>query len=194
MAAELLIDPGDEAWVEERWAISPAAGLTRRPGATLVPSSRTPRKASTSRPAPPPYPAARLALVAPSHATPLGGALPVARRLALLDWAAGAGAWLLEDDCDSEYRWQGKPLPPLASLDRSGRVIYCGTFSKTLAPALRIGFAVVPRPLVSAFRRARQLMDRGPNAIELLSAREKEPDPSLPSLRMSTLNAERMSL
>jgi hypothetical protein len=110
-------------------------------------------------------PAARLALVAPSHATPLGGALPIARRLALLDWAGRANAWVLEDDCDSEFRWSGHPLPPLATLDRAGRVIYCGTFSKTLAPALRLGFAVVPAPLVAAFVRVQTLMDRGIDTI-----------------------------
>ena len=87
--------------------------------------------------------------------------MPVSRRLALLDWAARANAWVLEDDCDSEFRWTGRPLPPLATLDRAGRVIYCGTFSKTLAPALRLGFAVVPAPLVGAFVRLRTLMDRG---------------------------------
>lgn len=164
VAAELLIDPDDQAWVEEPGYISGRGALTAA-GATLVPVQSDEEGIDVAAGIAA-APGARLALVAPSHATPLGGALPVARRLALLDWAAGAGAWLLEDDCDSEYRWQGKPLPPLASLDRSGRVIYCGTFSKTLAPALRIGFAVVPRPLVAAFRRARQLMDRGPNAIE----------------------------
>ena len=93
-----------------------------------------------SRPACGSRPQARLALVAPSHATPLGGALPIGRRLALLDWAARANAWVLEDDCDSEFRWEGRPLPPLATLDRAGRVIYCGTFSKTLAPATAAGF------------------------------------------------------
>jgi len=91
--------------------------------------------------------------------------LPIGRRLALLDWAARADAWLLEDDCDAEFRWEGKPLPPLASLDAGGRVIYCGTFSKTLAPALRLGFAVVPPPLTGAFVRARTLMDRGPGTL-----------------------------
>ena len=110
-------------------------------------------------------PTARLALVAPSHATPVGGALPIGRRLALLEWAGRANAWVLEDDCDSEFRWEGKPLPPLATLDRSGRVIYCGTFSKTLAPALRLGFAVVPAPLIPAFVRLRTLMDRGTDAL-----------------------------
>src|SRR4029078_7540152 len=73
-------------------------------------------------------PDARLALVAPSHATPLGGALPIGRRLAPPDSAGRANAWILEDDCDSESRWSGHPLPPLATLDRAGRVIYCGTF------------------------------------------------------------------
>jgi GntR family transcriptional regulator/MocR family aminotransferase len=110
-------------------------------------------------------PDARLALVAPSHSAPLGGALPIGQRLALLDWAARAGAWVLEDDCDSEFRWEGKPLPPLASLDRGGRVIYCGSFSKTLSPNLRLGFAVVPAPLVGAFVRARTLMDRGSDTL-----------------------------
>ncbi len=66
---------------------------------------------------------------------------------------------------NSEFRWEGRPLPPLATLDRTGRVIYCGTFSKTLAPAIRLGFAVVPAPLVPAFVRARTLMDRGSSAL-----------------------------
>jgi GntR family transcriptional regulator/MocR family aminotransferase len=83
----------------------------------------------------------------------------------LLDWARRANAWILEDDCDAEFRWEGKPLPPLATLDKAGQVIYCGTFSKTLAPALRIGFAVVPPPLVPAFVRLRTLNDRGSDAF-----------------------------
>jgi GntR family transcriptional regulator/MocR family aminotransferase len=91
--------------------------------------------------------------------------MPIGRRLALLEWAGRANAWILEDDCDSEFRWEGRPLPPLASLDKAGRVIYCGTFSKTLAPALRLGFAVVPAPLVGAFVRSRTLMDRGTDAL-----------------------------
>lgn len=164
IAADLLLDPGDPAWVEEPGYIS-GRGALAAAGATLVPVASDADGIDVAAGIAI-APQARLALVAPSHATPIGGALPVARRLALLDWAAAAGAWLLEDDCDSEYRWEGKPLPPLASLDQAGRVIYCGTFSKTLAPALRLGFAVVPRPLVPAFVRARQLMDRGPNAFD----------------------------
>jgi GntR family transcriptional regulator/MocR family aminotransferase len=91
--------------------------------------------------------------------------MPISRRLALLDWARKANAWVLEDDCDSEFRWEGKPMPPLATLDQAGQVIYCGTFSKTLAPALRIGFAIVPAPLVPAFVRMRTLADRGTEAF-----------------------------
>jgi GntR family transcriptional regulator/MocR family aminotransferase len=168
IAADLLLDPGDRAWVEDPGYVAGRAAL-RAAGAVLVgvPSDADGIDvAAGARLAP----EARLALVAPSHATPLGGALPVARRLALLEWAgkAGAGragAWVLEDDCDSEFRWEGKPLPPLATLDRAGRVIYCGTFSKTLAPALRLGFAVVPPPLTAAFVRAREVSDRGPATL-----------------------------
>jgi GntR family transcriptional regulator/MocR family aminotransferase len=162
-SAELLLDPGDTAWVEDPGYIA-GRGALLAAGATLVP---VPSDVDGLRVADGIglAPAARLVLVAPSHATPLGGALPIARRLALLDWAERAKAWVLEDDCDSEFRWEGRPLPPLATLDRAGRVIYCGTFSKTLTPALRIGFAVVPRPLVAAFVRLRTLTDRGTDAF-----------------------------
>lgn len=159
LAAELLLDPGDAAWVEEPGYIA-GRGALRAAGARLVavPSDAEgiDVAAGLAR-----APAARLALVAPSHATPLGGALPVGRRLALLDWAARAGAWVIEDDADSEFRWQGRPLPPLATLDSGGRVLYCGTFSKALAPALRLGFVVLPAPLVRPFLAARLLADRG---------------------------------
>jgi GntR family transcriptional regulator/MocR family aminotransferase len=162
-AAELLLDPGDPAWVEDPGYIAGRGALIAA-GAVPVPVPSDGEGLDVAegiRLAP----EARLALVAPSHATPLGGALPIGRRLALLEWAGRAGSWLLEDDCDSEFRWEGRPLPPLASLDKTGRVIYCGTFSKTLAPALRLGFAVVPAPLVPAFVRLRVLMDRGTDAL-----------------------------
>jgi GntR family transcriptional regulator/MocR family aminotransferase len=158
-AADLLLDPGDPVWVEDPGYIA-GRGALLAAGAEIVPIPSDVEGidvAAGVRIAP----NARLALVAPSHATPLGGALPIGRRLALLDWARRANAWVLEDDCDSEFRWEGKPLPPLATLDKAGQVIYCGTFSKTLAPALRIGFAIVPPPLVAAFVRLRTLTDRG---------------------------------
>ncbi len=163
VAADLVLDPGDPAWVENPGYIA-GRGALLAAGATPVPVPSDADGidvAAGVRLAP----AARLVLVAPSHATPRGGALPIGRRLALLEWAAHAEAWVLEDDCDSEFRWEGKPLPPLATLDRAGRVIYCGTFSKTIAPALRIGFAVVPAPLRAAFVRTRTLMDRGPPGL-----------------------------
>ena len=162
-AAELLIDPGDAVWVEDPGYIA-GRGALLAADATLVPvpSDTEGLNVAAGIAA---APTARLVLVAPSHATPLGGALPIGRRLALLDWAERAGSWVLEDDCDSEFRWEGRPLPPLASLDRHGRVIYCGTFSKTLSPALRVGFVVVPAPLVEPFVRLRTLMDRGTTAF-----------------------------
>ena len=162
-ASDLLLDPGDPVWVEDPGYIAGRGALLAAGAVPVgVPSDTEGMDVAAGiRLAP----SARLALVAPSHATPLGGPLPIGRRLALLDWAARANAWVLEDDCDAEFRWEGRPLPPLASLDRSGRVIYCGTFSKTLAPALRLGFAVVPAPLVPAFVRLRTLMDRGTDSL-----------------------------
>jgi GntR family transcriptional regulator / MocR family aminotransferase len=162
-AADLLLDPGDTVWVEDPGYIAGRGALLAAGAVPAhIPSGAEGIDVAAGiRLAP----RARLALVAPSHATPLGGALPIGQRLALLDWAARANAWVLEDDCDSEFRWEGRPIPPLATLDSAGRVIYCGTFSKTLAPALRLGFAVVPAPLVAAFVRLRTLTDRGSDAI-----------------------------
>lgn len=163
LAADLLLDPGDNVWVEDPGYIAGRGALLAAGAVPVaVPSDGDGLDVAAGVSL---APHARLALVAPSHSTPLGGALPIGRRLALLDWAARANAWVLEDDCDSEFRWEGRPLPPLATLDRTGRVIYCGTFSKTLAPAIRLGFAVVPAPLVPAFVRARTLMDRGSSAL-----------------------------
>ena len=163
LAADLLLDAGDAVWVEDPGYIAGRGALIAAGAVPVaVPSDGEGLDVAAGVHL---APEARLALVAPSHSTPLGGALPIGRRLALLDWAARANAWVLEDDCDSEFRWEGRPLPPLATLDRTGRVIYCGTFSKTLAPAIRLGFAVVPAPLVPAFVRARTLMDRGSSSL-----------------------------
>jgi GntR family transcriptional regulator/MocR family aminotransferase len=104
-------------------------------------------------------PNARLAYVAPSHQFPLGVTLSLERRLKLLDWASTSGAWIIEDDFDSEFRYVGRPLMALQGLDADDRVIYIGTFSKTLFPALRLGYLVVPKDLVSAFVRVRTLTD-----------------------------------
>lgn len=103
---------------------------------------------------------ARLVYVTPTHQFPLGAFLSIGRRHALLDWAARHGAWIVEDDYDSEYRYAVRPEAALQSLDPSGCVIYVGTFSKTLSPQLRLGYMVLPRSLAPTFAAAKQLMDR----------------------------------
>lgn len=106
-------------------------------------------------------PDARAAFVTPSHQYPLGMPMSMARRDALLEWARAAGAWIVEDDYDSELRYAGHPFPSLQGLDPQ-RVVYLGTFSKVLYPSLRLGYLIAPPELVPAFTGARVLMDRSP--------------------------------
>lgn len=101
----------------------------------------------------------RAAYVTPSHQYPLGASMSASRRLAMLDWAERYGAWLIEDDYDSEYRYVSRPLGALQGMDADGRVIYIGTFSKVLFPALRVGYVVVPPALWDAFIAAREALD-----------------------------------
>jgi len=109
---------------------------------------------------------ARLAVVTPSHQSPLGVALSLPRRLALLSWASAAGAWIIEDDYDSEFHYVGRPLPALKSLDRDERVLYAGTFSKVLYPSLRLGYLVLPESLVAAFARSNRVRHLGHATLE----------------------------
>lgn len=163
LAAQLLIEQGDAAWIEDpgypgaRNALAAAGarivgvpldgeGLDLAQGIRLAPN-------------------ARIAYITPSHQYPLGVTMTIGRRLALLEWARQSGAWILEDDYDSEFRYTSRPLPSLQGLDagrgdREARVIYIGSFSKTLFPSLRIGFVVVPSALVDAFAAARAVIDR----------------------------------
>lgn len=101
----------------------------------------------------------RAVYVTPSHQYPLGASMSASRRLALLDWAARRGAWVFEDDYDSEYRYVSRPLAALQGMDTHGRVVYIGTFSKVLFPALRVGYLVVPPALREAFAAARDALD-----------------------------------
>jgi len=94
---------------------------------------------------------ARFAVLTPTHQSPLGVALSLPRRLELLQWASRQQAWIVEDDYDSEFRYHGRPLPALKSLDRDGRVLYTGTFSKVLFPGLRLAYLVVPEQKVERF-------------------------------------------
>ena len=102
----------------------------------------------------------RMAYVTPSHQYPTGVVMSLARRLELLAWAERNNGWIVEDDYDGEYRYSGTPLAPLAALDRSGRVLYVGTFSKVAFPALRLGYLVLPKQLVLPFSRCRALLVR----------------------------------
>jgi GntR family transcriptional regulator/MocR family aminotransferase len=97
-------------------------------------------------------PYAKFAMVTPSHQSPLGVTLSLERRMALLEWADKAGSWIIEDDYDSEFRYQGRPLPALKSLDRNDRVIYSGTFSKVMFPGLRLAYVVAPVNAVARFQ------------------------------------------
>jgi len=111
-------------------------------------------------------PAPRVVAVTPSHQYPLGVTMTLARRLELLRVARRSCAWVLEDDYDSEFRYSSRPIPALQGLDQDGRVIYLGTFSKTLFPALRLGYAVVPADLVRRFTAARSLLDMHSPVLE----------------------------
>ncbi|WDC17627.1 PLP-dependent aminotransferase family protein [Escherichia albertii] len=111
------------------------------------------------------YPDARFALITPAHQSPLGVALSLARRHQILEWAERSRSWIIEDDYDSEFRYHGKPLPALKSLDALQRVIYAGTFSKSLFPALRCAWLVVPVEQIAQFRQQASL---APCAVPIL--------------------------
>jgi len=106
-------------------------------------------------------PRARAAVVTPAHQSPMGVSLSLPRRQALLDWATRQQAWIVEDDYDGEYHYAGRPLPALKSLDRDGRVLYAGTFSKMLFPAIRLAYVVVPEAVVPHFERAAETFTGG---------------------------------
>ncbi|WP_051318437.1 PLP-dependent aminotransferase family protein [Cohnella thermotolerans] len=108
---------------------------------------------------------ADLLFVTPTRQFPTGAVLKLERRLELLDWASRKRAWIVEDDYDSDFRWGGRPIEPLKSLDREGRVIYVGSFSRTMRPEVRIGYAVLPRSLRTPFVRAKSLYDPHPEGI-----------------------------
>ena len=108
---------------------------------------------------------ARAAFVTPSHQYPLGVTMSISRRLQLLDWARKASAWIVEDDYDSEFRFESMPIPSLQGLDSAARVIYIGTFSKVLFPSVRMGYMVVPADLLDRFRSVRIAMDIFPSYL-----------------------------
>lgn len=154
----LLINPGNEVLVETPGYVN-ASRLFRSHGAQLRPIPVDENGFQTSR-----IPAdcnARLVFVTPSNQFPHGGAMPLQRRLELIHWAKERNAYIIEDDYDGELRYVGSPISALQGLDHSGRVIYLGTFSKVLLPALRLGYVILPIALCKPFLQAKMLMDRG---------------------------------
>jgi len=160
LTARVLLDRGSPVWIEEpgyagvRDAVQLAGGkLVGVPldgeGMNVAAGMARCRRA-------------RAAYVTPSHQYPMGMTMSVSRRLELLDWARRSGAWIVEDDYDSEYRYESLPIASLQGLDRDSRVLYMGTFSKVLFPALRIGYVVVPPELVARFAAVRAATDDFP--------------------------------
>jgi len=164
MVRQVLLHPGDAVWVEDP-GHPQAFQAIEVGGASLVPlpvDAEGMRVAAGLTAAP----KARLAVVTPTHQSPLGVSLSLPRRLALLAWAEEARAWVLEDDYDSEFRYTGPMPASLKSLDRGERVLFAGSFSKTLFPGLRLGYLVVPDSLVETMTRAARLNTRGPPLLE----------------------------
>ncbi|CAN7752025.1 PLP-dependent aminotransferase family protein [Variovorax sp. LjRoot130] len=163
LCARLLLDPGDAFVFEEPGYVmarrcfeaTGAEPLAIPVDAQGLDTARLPKDDRT-----------RLAYVTPSHQFPLGGVLPIGRRLELLRWARTNGAWVVEDDYDGEFRYGQRPIDALQSIDTDGRVIYIGTFSKALSPQLRLGYLVLPPDLVPVFRQAKRLADRHAPVLE----------------------------
>lgn len=164
LTLRVLVDPGDAVVVEDPCYAGARLAIAAY-GARLV-GAPVDRDGLDTAHLPPPDVAARVAFVTPSHQFPTGAVLTAARRVGLLDWAAGCGAYVFEDDYDSEYRYDSRPVASLQALDDTGRVIYCGTVSKLLAPGLRLGYLVLPDALVEPFLRAKQLADRNTAALD----------------------------
>lgn len=163
LCARLLLDAGD-AFVFEDPGYLMARLCFEATGASCIPTrvdAHGLETASLSQ-----NDRVRLAYVTPSHQFPLGGVLPIARRLDLLQWARCQDAWIVEDDYDGEFRYGQRPIDALQAIDTDGRVVYVGTFSKALSPQLRLGYMVLPPALVPVFRQAKRLTDRHAPVLE----------------------------
>ena len=159
ISGRVLLDPESSVWVEEPGfpyardaLLSSSCNLVPVPvdkeGLNVAAGIERCRKA-------------RAALVTPSHQFPLGVTMSAMRRLQLLEWAKSTGSWIIEDDYDSEFRYQNSPIASLQGLDSNARVIYIGTFSKVLSPSLRLAYLVIPADLVDHFVKMRRAMDLG---------------------------------
>jgi GntR family transcriptional regulator/MocR family aminotransferase len=157
ISAHVLLDPKDRVWMEEpgypgahKALMTAGAQLIPIPvdqeGLNVAAAIRRGRDVNA-------------VYITPSHQFPLGATMSATRRMQLLNWAVRNGGWIIEDDYDSEYRFSGRPIASLQGLDADGRVIYLGTFSKVMFPALRLGYVVVPKDLVPAFSATRDAAD-----------------------------------
>ena len=164
LAVRLVLAPGDLVWFED-----PGYALARQAlesmGMRVAPVP-VDREGICVTHAQRYYPKARLAIVTPAHQSPLGVSLSLPRRQALMAWAAACDTWILEDDYDSEFHYSGHKPPTLKSTDVANRVLYAGSFSKTLFPGLRLGYLVLPLQLVDAASRNCRLLRRGESAFE----------------------------
>lgn len=167
LIARVLLDPGDPVWAEDPGYVG-ARGALLAAGARITPApvDREGLDVAAGRRL---APTARMAVVTPSHQFPTGVTMSLGRRLALLEWASETGAWIVEDDYDSEFRYSGRPLEALQGLDRAGRVLYVGTFSKALFPALRLGYLAATPDLLDVLLAARRFIDVHPPLLEQLA-------------------------
>lgn len=160
IATCVLLDPQSRVWMEEP-GYRFARNVFLSSGCQIVPvpvdSEGLNVAAGIKR-----SPRAQVAFVSPSHQYPLGVTMSASRRLQLLDWAENSGSWIIEDDYDSEYRYESMPIASLQGLDANSRVIYIGTFSKVLFPSLRLGYVVIPPDLVERFIAVRLAIDIAP--------------------------------
>jgi GntR family transcriptional regulator/MocR family aminotransferase len=164
LIVRVLLPAGSEAWVEDPGypltrEVLAAGGVATRP--VRVDAQGIDVAAGIAA-----APRARAAFITPSHQFPTGVVLSMARRLELIAWASASGAWIVEDDYASEFRYGGRPLAALQGLDTSQRTLYIGTLNKALFPGLRAGYLVVPERLLPAFVTTRYLMDRQPPALQ----------------------------
>src|SRR5580692_840147 len=158
LSAQVLLDANDRVWIEEPGYPGARQALMMA-GAQLV-SVPVDHEGIYVAEGIRRAPSAHAVYITPSHQYPLGVTMTATRRMQLLNWAMRSGAWIIEDDYDSEYRLEGRPIASLQGLDTDARVIYVGTFSKVMFPALRLGYVVVPKDLVEAFSTARDATDQ----------------------------------
>jgi GntR family transcriptional regulator/MocR family aminotransferase len=165
--ALLLLNPGDQAWIEDPCYLGARAALELA-GASINPvpvdNDRIRVELGVRR-----SPCARMAYVTPSHQYPTGAVLNLNRRIALIDWAARNDAWIVEDDYDGEFRYEGQPLTALYSLDSQARVLYVGTLNKSMFVSLRVAFAVVPEEIVEPLANIRTQMDGFTPAVQQMA-------------------------